>query len=347
MREPMIPSPRNPSALMGGTVRGRRQAGRATARRRRARGGARPRRPRCGCARRAWRGSARRGRCAVFSAMKSSAPISRFVAPRGDQREDLALAGREPERVVRRRRRAGPPAASSAPASRRRRARAARPSISPLASRRRVARPSRARRRAARAAASRSPAATCASASRQRAGAAGYGRSTRVPRVRGARPSAAGRPRRARASPRPRRVARATPPRRAAASAAGLDAGEEQLGRRSARARAPRRRRGRAPAAAASASTTAPGRGDPGEARDVLGAELDAVERRVDRRARRVEVAVAALQLGPQRADDADELRLVDVGDELASISSRSARPRRASPRPRASSARRRARLTR
>ena len=37
---------------------------------------------------------------AVFSAMYSCRPISRFVAPGGDEGEHLALARREPERVL-------------------------------------------------------------------------------------------------------------------------------------------------------------------------------------------------------------------------------------------------------
>ena len=49
------------------------------------------------------------------------------------------------------------------------------------------------------------------------------------------------------------------------------------------------------------------------EAHDVVGAGLDAVQRPLDRRARGVEVAGAALELGAQGAHDAEELRLVDV----------------------------------
>ena len=108
---------------------------------------------------------------AVFSAMKSCAPIWRFVAPRGDEREDLALARGEAEGVL-----GGPgsPSPSDAPSpSRRRRSRRRRagaparrgPRSRPSAIPRRAGGRSRARRRRP-GGRSRSSAATSASASR-------------------------------------------------------------------------------------------------------------------------------------------------------------------------------------
>ncbi len=83
-----------------------------------------------------------------------------------------------------------------------------------------------------------------------------------------------------------------------------------------------------------------------GQAHDVVGAGLDAVERAADRRARGLEVAGAALELGAQRAHDAEELRLVDVDRGGVDLGRAAPAPASASPWPRASSAWRRAKFT-
>ena len=60
-----------------------------------------------------------------------------------------------------------------------------------------------------------------------------------------------------------------------------------------------------------------PGGRDAGDAGGVLAAELDPVERVLDRLAGGRQVAGAALELRPQRAADAQELRLERVGEGL------------------------------
>ena len=171
---------------------------------------------------------------------------------------------------------------------------------------------------AATAAASRSPAATWASASRWRACASGYGRDA------AAHASAAAAQAAGSGSPRPR-VASAFAVARFATSigrpsmAAASTRSRSGSRRSSASSRAASSPTSRA-RSAASASMAAPVVATCERKRDVLGAELQPVQRRLDDLARRLQVPLPALELSLQRAHAADELRLERRRDELTGL---------------------------
>ena len=246
---------------------------------------------------------------AVFSAMNSCAPISRLVAPPGEQGEHLQLARGEaeggllPVGVA--------PAARPASSSRRRRARAASPSTSSREPARAERAGGLARRRGRRSTvASRSPARRCASASREAGDGGGVRALERGPRLgRGGVERRVG-------------LARGAGRRRRAALAACADGhGQVEVlgGGLHARVHHLRAQRGAALGLRVAEVAGALGgvgldahadAGHLGEPLAVLAAELDPVDRLLDDRARGVEVALAALELAAQRAAAGQELRL-------------------------------------
>ena len=177
-------------------------------------------------------------------------------------------------------------------------------------------------------AASRSPAATCASPARQRMSAAGYGRWT-ASHACAAASCAAGS-----ASPLARACS-ASALRSHASSTGPPSSAAAPVRPRWKSASSSARRRGLVVAEVAGAlrrvglDDDADG-GHAGEAHDVVGAGLDAVQRPADGGAGRLEIAGAALELGAQGAHDAEELRLVDVdGGDVDVIEQRSRAGRR------------------
>ena len=264
--------------------------------------------------------------------------------PVGQQREHLALARREPERVFagvrggqrgRRRRLVGlqpQPRAQREALDLGRRASAAPISCAAASA------SQRARRRA-----SRSP------RGQQRLGLAPQ-------RLRGAVGAPERLPGRDRRGPQGRVVLR---PRRAASSARALARNAASTGRspsaqastRAISASAePIANDGSSPRSrartAASASTRVPVAATRAIRRDVLRAEVQPVQRVVDRLARGVEIARAPLELRAQRAERPDPLRFARVGGDVVGLVEQRARATSWSPRPSASSIRRSASLT-
>ena len=248
---------------------------------------------------------------AVFSAMKSCAPISRFVAPPATQREHLALARREPERVARRSAVVGRDLGASRLGGRQRQARAAGEALGLGAQPRRAERArggehvGELRRRPPRG--RRAPRASPPGAAR--AIAAGYGRSTRAPGLGRGGVERPGRPRRGRARG-GRAPTRAAPPR----PAGRRRRTPRRASRSPRRARSPRARPSASPRSrarwAASASIARAGlrqraiRGRSSEQNSIASSPSSIAARAAD------EVAAAALELAAQRAVPADELRL-------------------------------------
>ena len=273
--------------------------------------------------------------------MNSCAPISRLVAPPASSASTCRSRGVRPNGSLVRRRVGGP----------RRRGAVLQPQpgaggqaldlVGQPARAERAGAPSPRARAATTVAARGRPARRCASASRQRAIAARVGALERRPRLGGRRPArrvglALGAARLGRGA---RRRARARPAR-STSSAGGLHAHVSMLGAQPAARRsssASPRSRARS---AASASTRDAGAGHLGQPLAVLAAELDPVDRLLDRRARRrrgrprgARARRAARRSRPRNCGSSDS------ASRLAASSS-SGRARPSSPRPSGSSAR-------
>ena len=245
---------------------------------------------------------------AVFSAMNSEAPISRFVRALGEQSEHLALALGEAEGVERPRR-SRPPHPGRGLAPRRRRARVASPSISPDSQRAPSPRVVSSASAATAPASSRSPAAASASASRHAAWAIGSGQPTasqaavaaaHAPRVGGA--ADAGQLGRGRRPPRldhrPERGGRR------------VDVGDQRVGALEGGPLGVGVTEVAGPLGGVGLDGQ-PGHGDACATAEVgLAAVRQRRPRGVDRGSRRVEVARAAFELGRHGAVRAPEVRL-------------------------------------
>ena len=303
-------------------------------------GGARPPRPACGCGRRACPRIRETCTLAVFSAMNSAAPIWRLVAPCATSASTWRSRGVRPNGSSGRRARSryGRPLGrqrrlerAAAPADERRQLVGQPPRSEPLA------RPSSA-----------APAASAAAVAvagldlrlglapardRRRVGAL-----DRVPVARRGAPQRRRRCARARArappSRPPARPARpgrppAPPPSSAAAWIRARATASRSLGSLAQVARA----------LGDVGLDASAGGGHAGDPHHVVGAQLEPVERVLDRRPRPGQVVLAAQQLRQQRAEPADPLRLGRARDDGSASSSRRSRDARRSPSPSATSA--------